>query len=234
MNTKLEQLAKVWPDLTSQQKYVVYRLAELMVDKNASEFGWEGKCFDSEEDFANQVLDLANEACGDDLIQNIYGPTPKNRTQELRFFARRARIASRFFRGSESGPRSLLVAAREADDVSLGDVPILFAKLQSRQKIRVLRGKFMALRLDAWLNGLGIGPHERHAAIVSAYCAEWDTMSRWVKDVRNVFGDEVDAILSRDRARGEKRLPMSVRCKVDSWQEAIKYEADRYRIATRS
>lgn len=229
---KMPPIEPVWQSLESSDQMLVLAFANTIRRVRENDI----LDFDDPTEEARQtvcaVLDMANEACGSDIIDLAYGTTPEGDVGRLKAIAKRVRLAGSVFGRNNSGEGSLRQVAQEADDISLGDAPKIFAKISSRRKsIRLLRAKVTALRLDSWLQGVGQQPATRHAAISASFNAEWDTISRWASDAREVFGVSLDNTLSKDRQLGEReRMPLFIR-RAGGWERALEEAASAYRMA---
>lgn len=133
-------------------------------------------------------------------------------------------------------PAAPIRIVEEALAVSRGDAPLLFARLdQQKVNHRINRAKFDALRWDAYLDGKGLKPGERHATIAEAYGTSWETIRRsWRRDVLGRNPDPTDQyLLNRARADGVAGMGQWGGLGDTEWRRALFADGDRYRAILR-
>ncbi len=147
------------------------------------------------------ALRLAAKLCGPLTLQQAYGPLAADATRGERLEAVSERLwgLSHFFADVEdhqSGSAITEVAA-EAFRVANGDVPILFAPLESRQGKRsnsfaLAMSQLRALEWEAYFSGMGLTLVKRRDLVTDAFGVTWDAMVKWrSRDLPKYLGSDV-------------------------------------------
>lgn len=108
-----------------------------------------------------------------------------------------------------------------------GDEPRFFATAKKQQgshkrPYRQARLRLAALNWDKYLAAAGLPAFERHAIIVEAFRADWDTIRKWAKPIEELFGLKSYAPYFPEHAKVEyAENPSGVR-------EAIQRDGDAY------
>lgn len=173
------------------------------------------------------VLGLCAEFLGPELLATAYGKVDPSAEREelLHLLATRLHITSTLFWSLPNDSISLSAVTSEALAVARGDAPLLFARLEGRKvNYRVLRAKFEALKWDKFLDGMGLGPPDRHARIASAFGQEWETIRRrWKKDViAGLTKVDVPYFLQSAKLEGKTGFrPSSLINPGETWETAL-------------
>ncbi len=147
------------------------------------------------------ALRLAAKLCGPKALRQAYGPIPSDatRAENLEAVSERLWALSHFFADVEdhrSGSAITEVAA-EAFRVANGDVPILFAPLESRQGKRsnsfaLAMSQLRGLEWEAYFKGMGLPPKKRRDLVTDAFGVTWDAMVKWrSRDLPKYLGSDV-------------------------------------------
>lgn len=193
-------------DLRRIEHHLVEAIRTFLADRSAYERG-ELEAGDARVAVAS-LLDTIAWAIGPAMAKDIWGDLPPDapRSSVLAAISQRLGLISPLTKHvGDQG--SFQRTAEEVVAISEGDTPALFARLQNgrKRKFREMKEKLEALSWDRFLEAQGVQGAERHAAISQAYKHEWDTISRWEKDVRASLGDSlVDKKLARAHRDGSR------------------------------
>lgn len=191
----------------------------------------------------SEAASFAGELVGEEALHRISrgGTSSNNRAEKLKSLARHLALARQMVALSSAATAIVDEALEELGALYRGDNPRLFAQLGRAVKpVRVARAKLMAAVWDAYLEGLGVPILERHAAISVSFGHEWDTISRWARQVEEVLGPcgaELDEARENGQSWSTLQLdhdnhPMPLQPTLGrNWREGVALAGQHYRAA---
>lgn len=183
-------------------------------------------------DVMQEALFAMHKLLGEDLLKAALGIVDEmDRIALLETAARRLHVLSSIFGMMPVDAAGPFAIAEEAWAIAHGDAPLMFARITGQKvKHRVLKAKLEALAWDAYLEGLGLVPGDRHARIAKAFGADWSTIEKWKQ--RDVWAAmnavNIKYVINLARSEGRRGVPRWKMQGNTDWEAALISDGRRY------
>ncbi|GAA3714304.1 hypothetical protein GCM10022268_23850 [Sphingomonas cynarae] len=183
-------------------------------------------------DVVQEALMAMHKLLGKDLLTAALGDVDEtDRIALLETAARRLHVLSSVFGMMPVDAAGPFAIAEEAWAVAHGDAPLMFARITGQKvKHRVLKAKLEALAWDAYLEGLGLAPGDRHARIGKAFGTDWSTIEKWrQRDVWAAMSAvNIKYVIDLARSEGWRKVPRWKLLGNTDWEAALISDGRRY------
>jgi hypothetical protein len=237
-------VADVDPQYQENFVRVIHELVDELIDERWNVENQLHQGFGKQEsrDLVKQVAQLAANICGMAVLRGAsLNPVSAERDSWLAAIEERLELAAVMLDFSDvetAQPFSMQSVIAEVHAIRSGDQPQLFARLPGRKRAwRARIGRWRALHLDAFGDGMGIPSAERHRVIADAYSTTWDTIRKWEDQppgstpsqdkIRVTAGEELERSRRQGRSNREGWTQLA-------WEQAVKSAAAIYREERRS